>query len=270
MTGKAPNVLIVLVDDMGFGATSPFGGPIDMPAAQRLSDHGLKYNRFHTTALCSPTRASLLTGRNPHAVGFGTVTNFESADPGYNCTRPDSAATLAMTLLENGYNTAAFGKWHQTPGVETGPAGPFDRWPTGEGFEHFYGFLGGSTDQYYPALYNGITPVDAPAGPAEGYHLSEDLADHLVDWVRHQQAAAPDKPFFTYLALGATHSPLQVPAKWRDKYAGKFAHGWNRQRDITVARQHELGVVPEDGQLTAWLDFIPEWDSMSDEDCRAA
>ncbi|WP_336881285.1 arylsulfatase [Rhodococcus globerulus] len=270
MTNKAPNVLIVLVDDMGFGATSPFGGPIDMPTAQRLADHGLKYNRFHTTALCSPTRASLLTGRNPHAVGFGTVTNFESTDPGYNCTRPDSAATLAMTLRENGYNTAAFGKWHQTPGVETGPAGPFDRWPTGEGFEHFYGFLGGSTDQYYPALYNGITPVDAPAGPEEGYHLSEDLADRLIDWVGHQQAAAPDKPFFTYLALGATHSPLQVPAQWRDKYAGKFAHGWNRQRDITVTRQHELGVVPEDGQLTAWLDFIPQWDSMSDEDRRAA
>lgn len=270
MSHKAPNVLIVLVDDMGFGATAPFGGPIDMPTAQRLADNGLKYNRFHTTALCSPTRASLLTGRNPHAVGFGTVTNFESTDPGYNCVRPDSAATLAMTLRGNGYSTAAFGKWHQTPGVETGPAGPFDRWPTGEGFEHFYGFLGGSTDQYHPALYDGTTPVDPPATPEEGYHLSEDLADRLVDWVRHQRAVAPERPFFTYLALGATHSPLQVPAQWRDKYAGKFAHGWNRQRDITLARQHELGVVPADGRMTAWLDFLPEWDSMNDEDRRAA
>lgn len=266
----APNVLIVLVDDMGFGASSAFGGPIDMPTAERLADGGLRYNRFHTTALCSPTRASLLTGRNPHAVGFGTVTNFVSADPGYNCVRPDSAATIATVLKDSGYSTAAFGKWHQTPGVETGPAGPFDRWPTGEGFERFYGFLGGSTDQYYPALYDGVTPVAPPATPEEGYHLSEDLADRLIDWVTYQQAAAPQKPFFAYLALGATHSPLQVPKPWRDKYSGRFAHGWNRQRDLTLARQKDLGVVPEDGEMTQWLDLVPEWDTMSSEDRRAA
>lgn len=266
----APNVLVVLVDDMGFGASSAFGGPINMPAAERLSGKGLRYNQFHTTALCSPTRAALLTGRNPHAVGFGTVTNFESADPGYNCTRPASAATLATVLRENGYNTAAFGKWHQTPGKETGPAGPFDRWPTGEGFERFYGFLGGSTDQYYPALYDGVTPVEQPAGPEDGYHLSEDLADRLIDWVGTQHAAAPDKPFFAYLALGATHSPLQVPKAWRDKYAGAFAHGWNRQREITLARQKEQGVIPESGEMTAWLDLVPDWDALPADERRAA
>ncbi|MFM1723305.1 arylsulfatase [Rhodococcus sp. PAM 2766] len=266
----APNVLVVLVDDMGFGASSAFGGPIDMPTAERLAAGGVRFNRFHTTALCSPTRASLLTGRNPHAVGFGTVTNFVSSDPGYNCVRPDSAATVATILKDNGYNTAAFGKWHQTPGAETGPTGPFDRWPTGEGFERFYGFLGGSTDQYHPALYDGVTPIDCPSTPEEGYHLSEDLADRMIDWMACQHATAPDKPFFAYLALGATHSPLQVPKQWRDKYSGKFAHGWNRQRDITLDRQKELGVVPEDGEMTAWLDLVPEWDTLSEEDRRAA
>ncbi|CAM2962427.1 arylsulfatase [Prescottella defluvii] len=266
----APNVVVVLVDDMGFGASSAFGGPIAMPTAERLADSGLRFNRFHTTALCSPTRASLMTGRNPHAVGFGTVTNFESEDPGYNCVRPDSAATIAMLLRQNNYNTAAFGKWHQTPGVETGPAGPFDRWPTGEGFERFYGFLGGSTDQYYPALYDGVTPVDCPATPEEGYHLSEDLADKVIDWVSTQQAVAPDKPFFAYLALGATHSPLQVPKAWRDKYSGRFDHGWNTQRDITLRKQKDAGVIPDDGEMTAWLDLVPEWDTLSDEDRQAA
>lgn len=266
----APNVLVVLIDDMGFGASSAFGGPIEMPTAERLAGNGLRYNQFHTTALCSPTRAALMTGRNPHAVGFGTVTNFESEDPGYNCRRPASAATLATVLRENGYNTAAFGKWHQTPGRETGPAGPFDRWPTGEGFERFYGFLGGSTDQYYPALYDGVTPIEQPSSPEDGYHLSEDLADRLIDWVGAQHGAAPEKPFFAYLALGATHSPLQVPKRWRDKYAGRFAHGWNRQRDLTLSRQKELGVIPQDGEMTAWLDLVPDWDSLGEDERRAA
>ncbi|NKY33210.1 arylsulfatase [Nocardia speluncae] len=266
----APNVLLVLIDDMGFGASSAFGGPVDMPTAQRLAEGGLRFNRFHTTALCSPTRASLLTGRNPHAVGFGTVTNFVSSDPGYNCIRPDSAATIATVLKENGYSTAAFGKWHQTPGMETGPAGPFDRWPTGEGFERFYGFVGGSTDQYYPALYDGVTPVECPATPEDGYHLSEDLADKLIDWVAHQQAAAPGKPFFGYLALGATHSPLQVPKPWRDKYAGQFAHGWNRQRDLTLRRQKQMGVVPDSAEMTSWPAIVPEWDAIGDDDRQAA
>lgn len=265
-----PNVLVILLDDMGFGAASAFGGPIDMPTADRLADGGLRYTRFHTTALCSPTRASLLTGRNPHAVGFGTVTNFVSDDPGYDCVRPGSAATLATILRDAGYATAAFGKWHQTPGRETGPTGPFDRWPTGEGFERFYGFLGGSTDQYYPALYDGITPIDPPSGPEDGYHLSEDLADRLIDWVGTHQAAASDRPFFAYLAMGATHSPLQVPAEWRDRYAGRFAHGWNRQREITLARQKELGIIPESGELTAWPTAVPTWDALDDEERRAA
>ncbi len=266
----APNVLVVLVDDMGFGAPSPFGGPIEMPTAERLAAGGLRFNRFHTTALCSPTRASLMTGRNPHAVGFGTVTNFVSSDPGYNCIRPESAATVAAILKDHGYSTAAFGKWHQAPGAETGPAGPFDRWPTGEGFERFYGFLGGSTDQYYPALYDGVTPVDCPSTPEDGYHLSEDLADRLVEWIECGQAVAPDKPFFAYLALGATHSPLQVPKQWRDKYSGRFDHGWNRQREITLEQQKDLGVVPEDGEMTPWLDLVPEWDTLGEDERRAA
>lgn len=269
-TRRRPNVLLVLLDDMGFGASSAFGGPIAMPTAERLAGGGLRYSRFHTTALCSPTRAALLTGRNPHTVGFGTVTNFESDDPGYNCLRPASAANIAAVLRAEGYGTAAFGKWHQTPGRETGPAGPFDRWPTGEGFEHFYGFLGGSTDQYHPALYAGTTPVDPPAGPEDGYHLTEDLADRLIDWLRAQHSAAPDKPFFAYLAPGATHSPLQVPAAWRDKYAGRFAHGWNRQREITLAAQKRLGVVPEDAELPSWPDAVPRWDALSDDERRAA
>lgn len=270
VSSGAPNVLVVLVDDMGFGASSAFGGPIEMPTADRLASGGLRFNRFHTTALCSPTRASLMTGRNPHAVGFGTVTNFVSSDPGYNCVRPESAATLATVLKNGGYSTAAFGKWHQTPGQEAGPAGPFDRWPTGEGFERFYGFLGGSTDQYYPALYDGVTPVDCPATPEDGYHLSEDLADRLIDWVGCGQAVAPDKPFFAYLALGATHSPLQVPKQWRDKYSGRFDHGWNRQREITLQQQKCSGVVPADGEMTPWLDLVPEWDTLCEEDQRAA
>ncbi|PBI88817.1 Arylsulfatase [Rhodococcus erythropolis] len=266
----APNVVVILIDDMGFGASSPFGGPIDMPTAERLAGGGLRFNQFHTTALCSPTRASLMTGRNPHSVGFGTVTNFVSSDPGYNCIRPENAGTIAQILRESGYSTAAFGKWHQTPGAETGPDGPFDRWPTGEGFEHFYGFLGGSTDQYYPALYDGVTPVDCPATPEDGYHLSEDLSDKVIDWIECHHADTSDKPFFAYLALGATHSPLQVPKRWRDKYAGQFDHGWNRQREITLARQKELGIIPPDGEMTPWPDLVPDWGNISEDDQRAA
>lgn len=266
----APNVLVVLLDDMGFGASSAFGGPIDMPAAERLSQGGLRYTRFHTAAICAPTRASLLTGRNPHAVGFGTIPDLATASPGYNCVRPPSAATLARILKENGYCTGAFGKMHQTPGHEATPFGPFDRWPTAEGFERFYGFLGGETDQYYPGLVDGTIPISPPRTPEEGYHLSEDLADQLIQWVEGQQALTTGKPFFAYLSFGATHAPLQVPREWIEKYRGRFDHGWDRQREITLKRQQETGVVPDDAELAPWAPGLPHWDEITEPQRQAA
>ena len=192
--GGAPNVLVILLDDVGFGASSVFGGPVDTPVAQRLADGGLRYTRFHTTALCSPTRQALLTGRNHHSVGMGAITELATAAPGYNTIRPNTKATLAETLRLNGYATAQVGKCHEVPVWETSPAGPFDRWPTGSGFEYFYGFVGGETNQYYPTLYEGTTPVEPGRAPEQGYHLTEDLADHGVDWIRRQHALQPDRP----------------------------------------------------------------------------
>ena len=201
----APNVLIVLIDDVGFGASSAFGGPINTPNAERLAANGLKYNRFHTTALCSPTRQALLTGRNHHAVGMGGITEIATSAPGYSSVRPKSAAPLAETLKLNGYSTAQFGKCHEVPVWETSPMGPFDAWPTGGGgFEHFYGFIGGETNQYAPALYRDTVPVEPDRTPEEGYHFTEDMTDHAIDWVRQQKALMPDKPFFVYFAPGAT------------------------------------------------------------------
>ena len=266
----APNVLLVLLDDMGFGASSAFGGPIAMPAAERLSAGGLRYTRFHTTGVCSPTRAALLTGRNHHSVGMGTLPDLATSAPGYNSVRPGSAATLAETLKLNGYSTAAFGKWHQTPGWEVSPSGPFDLWPTGEGFERFYGFNGGETNQYYPALYDGTTPIDQPRRPEEGYHLSEDLVDQAISWIGQVNAGTPDKPFFCYLPLGATHAPLHVRREWIEPYRDAFDHGWNRQRELTLARQIELGVVPPDATLAPWTSELPLWPDISPAEQEAA
>ena len=218
----APNVLVILLDDVGFGASSVFGGPVDTPVAQRLADGGLRYSRFHTTALCSPTRQALLTGRNHHSVGMGAITELATAAPGYNTIRPNTKATLAETLRLNGYATAQVGKCHEVPVWETSPAGPFGRWPTGSGFEYFYGFVGGETNQYYPTLYEGTTPVEPGRTPEQGYHLTEDLADHGVDWIRRQHALQPDRPFFLYFAPGATHAPHHAPQEWSDRYAGRF------------------------------------------------
>ncbi|MGH8876806.1 MAG: sulfatase-like hydrolase/transferase, partial [Stackebrandtia sp.] len=190
----APNVVIVLVDDMGFGASSPYGGPCEMPAAQRLADEGLRYNRFHVTALCSPSRQALLTGRNHHSVGMGVTTEMATPHPGYTGYRPPSAATMAQILGGNGYSTAAFGKSHQTPPAEVNPSGPFTRWPTGEGFDAFYGFMAAEMNHWYPQLYEGTTPVEPDRLPEDGYHLSEDLTDHAIDWITTQQAMTPDKP----------------------------------------------------------------------------
>ncbi|ORL02987.1 arylsulfatase [Prescottella equi] len=261
----SPNVLIVLLDDVGFGASSAFGGPAQTPTAQRLADDGLKYTRFHTTALCSPTRAALLTGRNHHTVGMGSITEMATAAPGYTSVRPDTCAPLAEILKLNGYATAHVGKCHEVPIWETSPVGPFDRWPSpGNGFEYFYGFLGGETDQWYPTLHEGTGRVEPWGTPEEGYHLTEDLADKAIAWVRQQKVLTPDKPFFLYFAPGATHAPHHVPQQWAQRYRGRFDDGWDVLRERIFARQKELGVVPADAELTRRHDAIPAWDEMDE------
>lgn len=259
----APNVLVILLDDVGFGASSAFGGPIHTPTAERLANTGLKYTRFHTTALCSPTRAALLSGRNHHAVGMGHITETATPSPGYRSTRPNSAVPLPEILRQNGYNTAQFGKCHEVPVWETGPTGPFDHWPAFSGFERFYGFIGGETNQWTPALVDGVTAVEPPTD--EGYHLMPDLADKTIDYVRQQKSLTPDKPFFIYFAPGATHAPHHVPKDWIAKYKGAFDHGWDAQREQTFARQIELGVIAPDSTLTERPEGLPAWDDMPDE-----
>jgi len=262
----APNVVVVLLDDVGFAASSAFGGPCATPTAERLAANGLKYNRFHTTALCAPTRAALLSGRNHHTVGMGVITELATSAPGYNSIRPNTCAPLAQTLLLNGYSTAQFGKCHEVPVWQTSPMGPFDAWPTGGGgFEYFYGFIGGETNQYYPAIYEGTTPVEPDKTPEEGYHFTEDMTDKAIDWVRQQKSLMPDKPFFVYYAPGATHAPHHVPTEWSDKYKGRFDAGWDALREEILERQKELGVVPPDTELTARHEEIPAWDEMPDE-----
>ncbi len=264
---KAPNVLLVLLDDVGFGQASTFGGPVETPNLTRLAEKGLRYNQFHTTALCSPTRAALLTGRNHHSVGTGVVEELATGFPGYTTILPKSAATVAEVLRQNGYNTAAFGKWHNTPDYETSAAGPFDRWPTWLGFEYFYGFLGGDTNQWSPALVENTQRVAPPINNPD-YHLTPDLVDHAIAWIRSQQSIAPDKPIFTYLATGATHAPHHAPKAWIDKYKGKFDQGWDKLREQTFARQKQLGVIPADAQLTSRPKELPAWDSLSKDDQR--
>jgi len=259
----APNVLIILIDDAGFGSSTAFGGPCNTPNAERLAAGGLKYNRFHTTALCSPTRQALLTGRNHHTVGMGGITEIASGSPGYNSVLPNTCAPLARTLKLNGYATAQFGKCHEVPVWETSPAGPFDAWPTGGGgFEYFYGFIGGEAHQWYPSLYEGTTPIEVKKTPEEGYHLVEDMTDKAINWIGQQKALIPDKPFFVYFAPGATHAPHHVPKEWADKYKGKFNQGWDKLREETFARQKKLGVIPPDCQLTQRHKEIPSWDEM--------
>ena len=264
--GGAPNVLVILLDDVGFGASSAFGGPCRTPTAERLAGGGLRYNRFHTTALCAPTRQALLTGRNHHSVGMGSITETATSAPGNSSLRPNTMAPLATTLKLNGYSTAQFGKCHEVPVWQTSPMGPFDAWPTGGGgFEHFYGFIGGENNQWEPALYDGTTPIEPPATAEEGYHLTEDLADRAISWIHQQKALMPDHPFFVYLAPGATHAPHHVPKEWPDKYRGQFDDGWDVQRERTFARQKELGVIAQDVELTKRHDEITAWDEMPDE-----
>jgi arylsulfatase len=259
---KAPNVLLVLLDDVGFGQTSAFGGLIETPNLDRLAARGLRYNQFHTTALCSPTRAALLTGRNHHSVSTGVITELASGYPGYTAILPRSAATIAEVLRDNGYNTAAFGKWHNTPDYETSAVGPFDRWPTNLGFDYFYGFLGGDTNQWSPNLVENTQHIQKPLDDPN-YHLTPDLADHAIKWIRTQQSIAPDKPFFTYLATGATHAPHHAPKEWIEKYKGKFDQGWDKLRDDIFERQLKLGIIPVDTKLTPRPAEIPAWDSLT-------
>lgn len=261
----APNVLLILLDDAGFGSNSAFGGPCRTPTFERLAEAGLRYTRFHTTAICSATRAALLTGRNHHSVGMGTVSDMATAAPGYTSYRPNTAATIAETLLMNGYATAQFGKCHEAPTWEWSSKGPFHRWPTGSGFEYFYGFVGGETSQFYPSLFENTRPIRPTKTPEEGYHLTEDLASRACDWLRQHRSLAPDRPFFMYFAPGATHAPLHVPAQWLERYRGAFDQGWDAVREVTFSRQKQLGVVPPNCELTARPAGIPAWDSVADE-----
>jgi arylsulfatase A-like enzyme len=262
----APNVLVVLLDDVGFAASSAFGGPCATPTAERLAGAGLKYSRFHTTALCAPTRAALLSGRNHHTVGMGVITELATSAPGYSSIRPNTCAPLAQILRLNGYSTAQFGKCHEVPVWQTSPMGPFDAWPTGGGgFDYFYGFIGGETNQYFPAIYEGTTPREPDRTPEEGYHFTEDMTDHAISWVRQQKALMPDKPFFMYYAPGATHAPHHVPPAWAEKYRGRFDHGWDALREEILARQKALGVVPPETELTPRHAEIPSWDDTPDE-----
>ena len=259
----APNVLVILLDDVGFGASSAFGGPCATPNMERLAAGGLKYNRFHTAALCSPTRQALLTGRNHHSVGMGGITEIASGSPGYCSVLPNTCAPIARTLKLNGYATAQFGKCHEVPVWETSSAGPFDAWPTGGGgFEYFYGFIGGEAHQWYPSLYEGTYPVEVKKTPEQGYHFMADMTDKAIDWIGQQKALMPDKPFFAYFAPGATHAPHHVPKDWADKYKGKFDQGWDKIREETFARQKKLSVIPPDCQLTRRHEEIPAWDAM--------
>ncbi|WP_137925070.1 arylsulfatase [Cupriavidus sp. 2SB] len=263
----APNIILVLLDDVGFGQPSTFGGPVEMPTLDRLADRGLRYNRFHTTAMCTPTRAALLTGRNHHSVGNGSITNLATGFPGYNSIWPRNSACIAEVLRANGYGTAAIGKWHNTPEWETSPAGPFDRWPTGLGFEYFYGFLGADANQWDPVLVENTRPVTRPDA-ATPMHLDEDLANHAIAWIRLQRAVDPDRPFFLYLAPGTAHSPLHAPKDWIEKYRGCFDHGWDEQRRRTYERQRELGIIPYNARLTGRPDEIPSWDEGTEGEKR--
>lgn len=262
----APNVLIVLIDDMGFGQSSAFGGPINMPTVDRLASSGLRFNSFHTCALCSPSRSALLTGRNHHTVNTGSVMETATRFPGNTGQRPESVAPLAMTLRYNGYSTAHFGKNHETATWEVSPSGPTDRWPTRCGFDKFYGFMGGETNQWAPAIYDGMTRVELPK--AANYHFMTDMTNQSIKWMQSVKALTPDKPFFIYFAPGATHAPHQVPKEWIAKYKGKFDQGWDKLREETLARQIKLGVVPRGTKLAPKPSEIKNWDTLTDDEKR--
>ena len=257
----APNVVVVLIDDIGFGASSAFGGPINMPNLEKIAANGVKYNRFHTTALCSPTRVALLTGYNHHSNNAGSIMETGTAFPGNTGVRPQSITPIAEVLRQNGFSTAAFGKYHETPPWEISAAGPYDRWPTHSGFEKFYGFIGGETNQYAPLVYDGTAQVELPEDPK--YHFTTDMTNQAISWMKFQKVLSPNKPFFIYYAPGATHAPHHVPAEWRDKYKGKFDQGWDKVRAETLERQKKLGVVPPNTRLGPKPKDIKDWDTLS-------
>jgi arylsulfatase len=262
----APNVVIVLIDDLGFGATSTFGGPIVTPTLDGLAQNGLRYNNFHTTALCSPTRAALKSGRNHHTVNMGFITEMATSIPGATGQIPNATAPLAEMLRLNGYSTAAFGKWHETAAWETSISGPFDRWPTRQGFDKFYGFIGGETNQWAPFLFDGVTQVELPDDP--NYHFMTDMTDKAVAWIKYQKALTPDKPFFVYFAPGAVHAPHHVPKEWIARWKGKFDQGWDKLREETLARQIKLGIVPAGTKLAQKPQAIRDWDTLSADEKR--
>lgn len=260
----APNVLLVVLDDMGFGASSAFGGPIDMPCAEKLSENGLRYSRFHTTALCAPTRTAVLTGYNHHSNNMGTISEMGTSFPGNTSVRPKTVTTIARILRENGYCTAQFGKCHEVPTFELTPFGPFDHWPTNSGFDKFYGFMGGETNQYHPELYDGTSLL--PPVSENGYHLSEDLAEKTIQWIRLQRQVKPDKPFFVYLAPGATHSPHHAPKEYIEKYKGRFDEGWDKLRETTLENMKQKGIVPADTILAPKPEGMPDWETLSEHE----
>ncbi|MEF9995591.1 MAG: arylsulfatase, partial [Burkholderiaceae bacterium] len=262
----APNVVIILIDDIGFGATSTFGGPIKTAAFDRLADKGLRYSNFHTTAVSSPTRAALKSGRNHHTVNMAFITEMATGFPGATGQIPDAAAPLAETLRLNGYSTAAFGKWHETASWEISVSGPFDRWPTRQGFDKFYGFFGGETNQWAPLIYDGVTHLELPNDP--NYHFMTDMTDKTRAWIKHQKAMSPDKPAFIYFAPGATHAPHHVPKAWIERWKGKFDQGWDKVREETLARQIAAGVVPAGTKLAPKPPEIKDWDQLSADQKR--
>ncbi|MFZ2362205.1 MAG: arylsulfatase [Anaerolineae bacterium] len=264
-TEGAPNVLFFVLDDVGYGQLSCFGGLVETPVIDSLADNGLRYTNMNTTAVCSPTRACILTGRNHHSVGMASITETSTGYPGYNGMLPFDRGMLSEMLLQKGYNTFCIGKWHLTPPEHTTPAGPYDRWPLGRGFERFYGFLGGETHQWYPELVYDNHEVEQPKSPEEGYHLSADLADKAIEFIQDSQVNAPDKPFFMYYATGAGHAPHHVPKEWADKYKGKFDMGWDEYRKIVHQRQLDMGILPPGTELSAHDPDVPVWDTLPDD-----
>jgi arylsulfatase A-like enzyme len=263
----APNVLIVMLDDAGYSNASSFGGVMKTPAFDRIGDEGIRYTHMSVAAVCSPTRGSLLTGYNIHQIGTGIISEMATGYPGYNSQIDYTTPSIARILTENGYATAAFGKWHNTPMEEASPAGPFESWPTGIwGFEYFWGFMGGETNQFHPLLYENTTPIETPKTNADGstFHLSHGMADQAIKWLDNWNGLRDD-PFFMYYTPGAVHAPIQVPKEWRDKYKGQFDNGWQDYRAQLLERQKKMGLVPEDAEMVEWPNVIPEWDSFSEE-----
>jgi len=261
----APNVVVILLDDVGYGQTSTFGGPIPTPRLDKLATEGLRFTEFHTTAICGPSRAALITGRNHHNAGSGFLAEWATGFPSYDNLIPRSTATMGSILKYNGYSTSWLGKNHNTPDWESSVAGPFDRWPTGVGFDYFYGFIGGETHQYYPVLFENTTPVEPDKSPDEGYHFMADMTDKAIDWMRYSKSVAPQKPLLLYFAPGAAHAPHHAPEEWREKFRGTFAEGWDKMREQTYQRQLEMGVIPAGTQLSPRPEWAREWDSLTDQ-----